>query len=77
MHIHPFLFFVPLILHRVTGRLGSIPGDSGNEAGDNLDVVQHNTWHNLTMSHTHTYTDNLEMPIRLQLIVLDWKRKPE
>ncbi|KAK3568757.1 hypothetical protein QTP86_016275 [Hemibagrus guttatus] len=29
-----------------------------------------------TLSHSHT-TDNLEMPINLQCMSLDWEKKPE
>ncbi|KAK3533408.1 hypothetical protein QTP70_019484, partial [Hemibagrus guttatus] len=53
----------------------------GIKAGYNLDGVPthrraHTHTHSLTQSRNHT-TDNLEMPINLQCMSLDWARKPE
>lgn len=42
-------FFVVLILPRVSGNLELVPGDSGNKAGDTLDMVA--TFHGV-QSHT-------------------------
>ncbi|KAK3575304.1 hypothetical protein QTP86_023420 [Hemibagrus guttatus] len=53
----------------------------GIKAGYTLDgVPTHHRAHTHTHSHSlmqsHT-TDNLEMPINLQCMSLDWERKPE
>ncbi|XP_053543689.1 connector enhancer of kinase suppressor of ras 2 isoform X1 [Ictalurus punctatus] len=60
---------------RVVGSLEPIPGNSGHKAGDTLDGVP---THRRAPSHTHSHTmDNLEMPISLQRMPLDWGRKAE
>lgn len=43
------LLFVLFILHRATGNLGSIPGDSGHKALDALDKIP---THHRVQSHT-------------------------
>ncbi|KAK3560083.1 hypothetical protein QTP86_033805, partial [Hemibagrus guttatus] len=48
---------------------------SGIKAGYTLDrVPTHHRAHTLSFTHT---TDNLEMPIDLQCMSLNWGRKPE
>ncbi|KAK3552950.1 hypothetical protein QTP86_029642 [Hemibagrus guttatus] len=64
---------------RVTGSLCLSQASLGIKAGYTLDGVPthrraHTHSHSLTQSHT---TDNLEMPINLQCMSLDWRRKPE
>ncbi|KAK3523181.1 hypothetical protein QTP86_021717 [Hemibagrus guttatus] len=68
-----------LIYTRVTGSLCLSQASLGIKAGYTLDRVPthcraHTHSHALTQSHT---TDNLEMPINLQCMSLDWGRKPE
>ncbi|KAK3548987.1 hypothetical protein QTP70_024814, partial [Hemibagrus guttatus] len=60
----------PVPISGVIGHQGRIhPGQSANPSQG---TYTHS--HSLTQSHT---TDNLEMPINLQCISLDWGRKPE
>ncbi|KAK3540674.1 hypothetical protein QTP70_034595, partial [Hemibagrus guttatus] len=67
------------IYTRVTGSLCLSQASLGIKAGYTLDGVPthrraHTHSHSLTQSHT---TDNLEMPINLPCMSLDWGRKPE
>ncbi|KAK3542796.1 hypothetical protein QTP70_002997 [Hemibagrus guttatus] len=64
---------------KVMGSLCLSQASLGIKAGYTLDGVPthrraHTHSHSLTQSHT---TDNLEMPINLQCMSLDWGRKPE
>ncbi|KAK3568889.1 hypothetical protein QTP86_019582, partial [Hemibagrus guttatus] len=79
----PFIHCLPLIPtilgSRVTGSLCLSQASLGIKAGYTLDGVPthhraHTHSHSLTQSHT---TDNLEMPINLPRMSLDWGRKPE
>ncbi|XP_053502224.1 fibrinogen like 1B isoform X3 [Ictalurus furcatus] len=56
---------------RVMGNLEPLPGSIGHKAGYTLDRVP---IHHRARSHT---TDNLEMPISLQRMSLEWERKLE
>lgn len=66
--IHPFS--LTFTLHMVTGSLESIPGESRHKVQDNLEMVPTNH------RALHTLTDNLEMPVSQQCMLLDWLRKP-
>ncbi|KAK3568130.1 hypothetical protein QTP86_031105 [Hemibagrus guttatus] len=57
----------------VTGSLCLSPASLGIKAGYTLDGVP---THRRAHTHSHT-TDNLEMPINLQRMSLDWGKKPE
>lgn len=56
-------------LHRITGNMKPIQGDSGNKTGNTLDRVPTHCKAQL-YTHSHT-TGNVEMPISLHQMSLD------
>ncbi|KAK3506896.1 hypothetical protein QTP70_031033, partial [Hemibagrus guttatus] len=86
-HLHPLASFIHSLsaaypnYTRVRGSLCLSQASLGIKAGYTLDGVPthrrahtHTHSHSLTQSHT---TDNLEMPINIPCMSLDWGRKPE
>lgn len=85
--IHPF--FVVFILHRVIGSMKSIPGNLGYKLGDTFSTHHktptHHRAQSLSQSHygqpTHlraqSHYGQLEMPVSLCSMSLNWRRKLE